>query len=105
MLDSASEGYKLPFDTLRSITFDSQGRKILDIGYTSDVVYIQNTTKIYYRQDTVITIRTDSSLSSDELMQGVFKSKYEEIYENKQLVQRAYYPSRLKGKAEWTKVF
>lgn len=102
-LDSAATGYNLPCDTVTSVWYNPEGKPVQEIGYTSDVVYIQNKTLYQYAPDSVKILHIDSSFEGHDLMVGVDTTVVVKHYKNNLLKQEKHYPWWLQRKLEWTK--
>ena len=105
-LDSATDGYTLPFDTLKFISFDKEsGKKLKEIGYTSDVYYIQNKKEYIYFKDSVEILRIDSSLNAPAFLTSVDTTRLIHLMENGKLKTVKYYPWSKNNKLDWTKQY
>ena len=91
-LDSASEGYQLPFDTVTTIEYNDLGNIVQEIGITSDVCYIQNRYVYSYFPDSVRIFEIDSSYNCPEFLMSVDTSIRQKRFRGELLIAEAYYP-------------
>lgn len=83
ILDSASQGLHLPFDTVKTIQYDPSGRPLSEIGFTSDVYIIHNSIIYSYQNDTVVLIKTDSVINPAPIDEGPpLRKKEIMVYKN-----------------------
>lgn len=102
-LDSAASGYTLPFDTIKYISFNEKsGKKIEEIGFTSDVYYIQNKVEYHYFQDSIEILRIDSSFNGPAFLMDVDTTIIIHIFEENRLKKVKYYPWSKNNKLDWT---
>jgi len=104
-LDSAAKGYTLPFDTIKQISFDQSGKKIKEIGYTSDVVYIQNKVEYYYFKDSTEILRIDSSFNGPDFLIDVDTAIVIQLMKEDKLHKVKYYPWSKNNKLDRTKIY
>ncbi len=103
-LDSSSNNYRLPFKELKSIHFDAKtGKKIKEIGYISDVYYIQKKIIYKYFKDSLKTLEIDSAFEEPNKFISIDTTTRIKFFDKGNLSLIKYYPWSKRGNLEWTK--
>lgn len=105
-LDSAASGYTLPFDTIKYISFNKEtGKTVEEIGYTSDVYYIQNKVEYHYFKDSIEILRIDSSFNGPAFLMDVDTTIVIHLLEEDRLKEVRYFPWSKNNKLDWTRIY